>query len=40
MDAAKADGGYILSVGDQTLRYTPEENIHAFVEAGLKYGKY
>lgn len=40
MDAAKAGGGYILAVGDQTPRDTPEENIHAFVEAGLKYGKY
>ncbi len=40
MDAAKDGGGYILAVGDQTPRDTPEENIHAFVDAGLKYGKY
>lgn len=40
MDAAKAGGGYILGVGDQTPKDTPEENLHAFVEAGLKYGKY
>jgi uroporphyrinogen decarboxylase len=40
MDAAKAGGGYILGVGDQTPMDTPEENLYAFVEAGLKYGKY
>lgn len=33
-------GGYILGVGDQTPYSTPEENLHAFVEAGRKYGKY
>jgi uroporphyrinogen decarboxylase len=40
MDAAKAGGGYILGVGDQTPQDTPEENLIAFVEAGKKYGKY
>ena len=40
MDAAKADGGYILGVGDQTPYNTPEENMIAFVEAGKEYGKY
>ena len=40
MDAAKAGGGYILGVGDQTPYDTPEENLIAFVEAGRKYGKY
>ena len=40
MDAAKSGGGFILGVGDQTPYDTPEENINAFVEAGLKYGCY
>lgn len=40
MEAAKAGGGYILGVGDQTPYNTPDENLHAFVDAGKKYGKY
>ena len=40
MNAAKEGGGYILGVGDQTPYETPEENMAAFVEAGLKYGRY
>ena len=40
MASAKAVGGYILGVGDQTPYHTPEENLHAFVEYGKKYGKY
>ena len=40
MEAAKAGGGYILAVGDQTPADTPDENIFAFVESGRKYGKY
>ena len=40
MDAAKEGGGYILGVGDQTPAGTPDENLHAFVEAGLEFGKY
>jgi len=40
MNAAKADGGYILGVGDQTPADTPEENLYAFVEASREYGKY
>lgn len=40
MESAKAGGGYILGVGDQTPYDVPEENLHAFVAAGRKYGKY
>jgi uroporphyrinogen decarboxylase len=40
MDAAKAGGGFILGVGDQTPYATPEENLRAFVEAGIRYGAY
>lgn len=40
MDAAKEGGGFILGVGDQTPYDVPEENLYAFVEAGLKYGGY
>ncbi len=40
MASAKAGGGYILGVGDQTPYHTPEENLRAFVEYGKKYGKY
>ena len=40
MNAAKANGGFILGVGDQTPYDTPEENLHAFVEAGREYGAY
>ena len=40
MESAKAGGGFILGVGDQTPYDTPEENMFAFVEAGKKYGKY
>lgn len=40
MDAAKAGGGFVLGVGDQTPYETSEDNLYAFVEAGKKYGKY
>ena len=40
MDAAKADGGYILGVGDQTPYDTPEDNFYAYVEAGRELGAY
>ena len=35
---AAVGGGYILGTADSTLVGTPLENIHAFVEAGRKYG--
>jgi len=39
--AAAADGGgYILGTADSTVIGTPFANIHAFVEAGRKYGRY
>jgi hypothetical protein len=38
--AAGPGGGYILSTADSTVIRTPFENIHAFVEAGRKYGRY
>ncbi len=40
MHAAKAGGGFILAVGDQTPYDTPEENLFCFVAAGKKYGVY
>jgi uroporphyrinogen decarboxylase len=40
MDAAKAGGGFILSVGDQTPYATPEENMRAFVATGHTLGAY
>lgn len=40
MEAAKEGGGFILGVGDQTPWDTPEENLHAFVEAGRRHGRY
>jgi uroporphyrinogen-III decarboxylase len=40
LNAAKAGGGYILAVGDQTPANTPEENLFAMVETGRRLGKY
>ena len=40
MDAAKAGGGFILSVGDQTPYATPEPIMRAFVAAGRALGAY
>ena len=40
MDSAKAGGGYLLGVGDQTPYDAPDENIFALVETGRKYGAY
>ncbi|MFH1969854.1 MAG: uroporphyrinogen decarboxylase family protein [Verrucomicrobiota bacterium] len=37
---AAAGGGFILGTADSTIVGTPFENIHAFVEAGKKYGRY
>lgn len=38
--AAAPGGGYILGTADSTVLDTPFENIHAFVEAGRRYGVY
>jgi uroporphyrinogen decarboxylase len=40
IDAAGAEGGYILSTGDQCGRDTPDENILALVQAAETYGRY
>jgi uroporphyrinogen decarboxylase len=40
IEAAAEGGGYILGTADSTVIGTPFENIHAFVETGLKYGRY
>lgn len=40
MDAAKDGGRFILSTSDQIARDTPTENIRAFVQAGLEFGRY
>lgn len=40
IQAAAPGGGYILGTADSTVIGTPFENIHAFVEAGRKYGQY
>jgi hypothetical protein len=40
IESAAAGGGYILGTADSTVMGTPFENIHAFVEAGRKYGRY
>jgi len=40
IDVAAAEGGFILSTGDQCGRDTPDENIHAMVETARTYGKY
>jgi uroporphyrinogen decarboxylase len=40
LQAAAAGGSYILGTADSTVIGTPFENIHAFVEAGKKYGQY
>jgi uroporphyrinogen decarboxylase len=37
---AKKRGNFILATTDYFSEGTPEENIHAFAEAGLKYGIY
>jgi len=37
---AGADGGFILSTGDQCGRDTPEANIRAMIEAAGRYGRY
>jgi len=40
IEAAGHGGGFILGTGDQVARDTPFENIHAFVDAGMRYGRY
>jgi len=40
IDAAAPGGGYVLGTADSTVLGTPFENIHAFVEAGRRYGRY
>jgi uroporphyrinogen-III decarboxylase len=40
IDAAGADGGFVLSTGDQCGRDTPPENIFAMVEVAHTYGRY
>jgi uroporphyrinogen decarboxylase len=37
---AKKRGNFILATTDYFSEGTPEENIHAFAQAGLKYGRY
>jgi len=37
---AGAGGAYILGTADSTVWGTPFENIHAFVQAGRRYGRY
>jgi uroporphyrinogen decarboxylase len=40
LDVAAEGGGFILSTGDQGGRDTPDENIHAMIDAAREYGKY
>jgi uroporphyrinogen decarboxylase len=40
IDDAAADGGFILSTGDQSGRDTPDENLRAMVEVARTYGRY
>ena len=39
LDAAEG-GGFILSTGDQCGRDTPDQNIHAMIDAAKRYGRY
>jgi uroporphyrinogen decarboxylase len=40
IDDCAADGGFILSTGDQCGRDTPDANIFKLVEVARSYGKY
>jgi uroporphyrinogen-III decarboxylase len=40
IDAAGADGGFVLSTGDQCGRDTPLANLFAMVEVAKTYGGY
>ncbi len=40
IDDAAADGGYVLSTGDQCGRDTPHANLFKMVEVAKTYGKY
>ncbi|HTY60468.1 MAG TPA: uroporphyrinogen decarboxylase family protein, partial [Bacteroidota bacterium] len=40
IDEAGADGGFVLSTGDQCGRDTPHGNLFAMVEVASTYGKY
>jgi uroporphyrinogen decarboxylase len=40
IDTCGADGGFVLSTGDQCGRDTPDANIFKLVEVGCNYGRY
>jgi uroporphyrinogen decarboxylase len=40
LEVMKPDGGFILSTVDYLSEDTPIENVQAFVDAGMKYGRY
>jgi uroporphyrinogen decarboxylase len=40
IDDAGANGGFILSTGDQCGRDTPDENVYKLIEVARTYGKY
>jgi uroporphyrinogen decarboxylase len=40
IDDAAADGGFVLSTGDQCGRDTPHANLFKMVEVAKTYGKY
>jgi uroporphyrinogen decarboxylase len=40
IEAAGANGGFILSTGDQCGRDTPDQNIRALLEAVERHGRY
>lgn len=40
IDAAAEGGRFILSTGDQCGRDTPDENLHAMIDAARSYGRY
>ncbi len=40
MDAAKANGRFILFGDEGVSSMTPVENVKAYVDAALRYGKY
>jgi uroporphyrinogen decarboxylase len=40
IDDCAADGGFILSTGDQCGRDTPDANLFKLVEVAREYGRY
>ena len=40
IDDAGANGGFIMSTGDQCGRDTPDENLRAMVKTARTYGRY